>query len=691
MFILLLSGDMRNKKADYLIYLTRIELENFGPFFKQNETTFDFSDQKNVLLIEGDTGSGKTSFITAISWCLFGTYRGETELLQADFKLFNQDALLISKINETVSCRVTLTFERDDGKSSRDKITFSRQMSLKKKRANLTRTARGSIYLNLNDFEFVRSTGSSTHQNFTAIKWINNKPDRTSSYPDLLRETYFPEIVRDYYIIFGEGFVDPKNRLAIQIAIEKNCRSDLFDKLGSNLDLAFAAVLKNTTHDTKNRNQVSKLTEQLKDNTIQLGVNVKQHDQNKSNIAKLGDAISTLDRKIGESGSATVKLLIDERVKLIQETNVLDKNRGVLRSTLVEDGAPILIQLLSHPSQTLLLEELEKRVKKSELPPNIKPGFIDGLLSQRQCICGTKINDKMKQELKKVRSENLLGNNSTKLLDLKYDLVSIKSSVPKLVGDYRELLDDMDETEQKSNEKTSRLTTISEQLDSLSSVQKLNAERTKLNSVQSDLITSNLILKQEIDGLRDDNEQINAEIRRISTRSGRTSSDEALIEFITTLKKSIDQLKQLLITSTRKDIESYASTVYKDLVKNAFEIERLELDDEYSVRVIIKKHGEHVKMHFSTGESLIFAMSFLTALRKYSGYTGPIFLDSPFSVLDAEYRTRVSINLPTAIPGQLIICTRPDTVETEIKPKIAEYINKSISLIKESEWHTKIM
>src|SRR3989344_5249184 len=116
MFILLLSGDMRNKKADYLIYLTRIELENFGPFFKQNETTFDFSDQKNVLLIEGDTGSGKTSFITAISWCLFGTYRGETELLQADFKLFNQDALLISKINETVSCRVTLTFERDDGK-----------------------------------------------------------------------------------------------------------------------------------------------------------------------------------------------------------------------------------------------------------------------------------------------------------------------------------------------------------------------------------------------------------------------------------------------------------------------------------------------------------------------------------------------------------------------------------------------
>jgi len=57
-----------------MVDLTRIELENFGPFYKKTHDVTLGLSKKKLVIFEGENGGGKTTIINAISWCLFGFY-----------------------------------------------------------------------------------------------------------------------------------------------------------------------------------------------------------------------------------------------------------------------------------------------------------------------------------------------------------------------------------------------------------------------------------------------------------------------------------------------------------------------------------------------------------------------------------------------------------------------------------------
>ena len=52
--------------------IKRITLYNIGPYFEENTFDFTISKDKNVVLIGGKNGAGKTTFFKAIKTCLYG-------------------------------------------------------------------------------------------------------------------------------------------------------------------------------------------------------------------------------------------------------------------------------------------------------------------------------------------------------------------------------------------------------------------------------------------------------------------------------------------------------------------------------------------------------------------------------------------------------------------------------------------
>ena len=52
--------------------LKSLRLENFRQFYGKQEVTFTTNTNKNVTVIMGENGSGKTSFAQAFTWCLYG-------------------------------------------------------------------------------------------------------------------------------------------------------------------------------------------------------------------------------------------------------------------------------------------------------------------------------------------------------------------------------------------------------------------------------------------------------------------------------------------------------------------------------------------------------------------------------------------------------------------------------------------
>ena len=53
------------------MFIDSIILNNFRAYKGRNETTF-IKNGKNVFLIAGNNGFGKTTYLSALVWCLYG-------------------------------------------------------------------------------------------------------------------------------------------------------------------------------------------------------------------------------------------------------------------------------------------------------------------------------------------------------------------------------------------------------------------------------------------------------------------------------------------------------------------------------------------------------------------------------------------------------------------------------------------
>ena len=81
------------------MYFKQITLQNFRQFKGKTTVTFSTDHIKNVTIIMGDNGTGKTSFAQAFTWCLYG---------RTDFK--DQDIFSKSKKAEMTSTDTAETF-----------------------------------------------------------------------------------------------------------------------------------------------------------------------------------------------------------------------------------------------------------------------------------------------------------------------------------------------------------------------------------------------------------------------------------------------------------------------------------------------------------------------------------------------------------------------------------------------------
>lgn len=54
------------------MFINSIKLENYRIYYGKNELKFNKSDRKNIFIIAGNNGYGKTTLLTSLVWCLYG-------------------------------------------------------------------------------------------------------------------------------------------------------------------------------------------------------------------------------------------------------------------------------------------------------------------------------------------------------------------------------------------------------------------------------------------------------------------------------------------------------------------------------------------------------------------------------------------------------------------------------------------
>ena len=102
------------------------------------------------------------------------------------------------------------------------------------------------------------------------------------------------------------------------------------------------------------------------------------------------------------------------------------------------------------------------------------------------------------------------------------------------------------------------------------------------------------------------------------------------------------------------------------------------VDEKQSYRIsVISEHGQECLGDLSSGERQILALSFTAALYSVSGYSVPIFIDTPLGRISEKSRENVAKYLPDYLSKTQLIMLPTDTEYTStVRDKLRRFVGR---------------
>jgi len=347
--------------------LKKLILKDFRQFYDEQELLLDVLDDKNVVIIHGENGSGKTTILQAFMWCLYG---GELNL-EHPTRLLNEYSF--SKLPENKTKEVSVILILNDR---------HKEYKIIRKAIILKKEGSQSI-LDKNLVVFIDGTSSERPQD--TVNHILHKKLKEYFFFDgeridkLAQPEFSGEVKEGIKSIMGiEILNNARNRI-------KDARKDLtteFDNM----------------NDSKTESPHEKLNkEELKFD--QIGEELENNKQYK--VQKLEDK-KNLEKQLLEVRE--IEYLVNTLKDLEGRQNIVEKEINQIYNKEKRYFTKFSYFAISNNLLVKVKNLLESIREKGELPSGIREQFIEDLLDRGTCICGREIQngDENYQNLKKV-------------------------------------------------------------------------------------------------------------------------------------------------------------------------------------------------------------------------------------------------------------------------------------------------
>lgn len=129
---------------------------------------------------------------------------------------------------------------------------------------------------------------------------------------------------------------------------------------------------------------------------------------------------------------------------------------------------------------------------------------------------------------------------------------------------------------------------------------------------------------------------------------------EKKIDYLQRLRSAVDELVDRFIKDRHATIQATLNRVFMNITNKPKEYDRVALLDDYALRIITKAENQIEPDKLSAGEKEVLAFSFIAGLNLASENPAPLVMDTPFGHLDVQHRDGLLQALPS-LPNQVIL------------------------------------
>lgn len=633
------------------MFLDYIEITNFRPYYGTQRIESGVDKDKNFTVILANNGSGKTSLVNALTWCLFGEelhdIRDKSEPLYN--KKAAEEALEESPHNPEVDVSVKIKFHYFDERDIKKNFIITRSLTFSRWVGNEWTSP-------MSDTLFVEDGNKDIQEDDVAQDSINKRIPQ-----DMFQYFFFNGASLSNYF---ESSSPGKSNIALKKSIEEISQIDLVNKVQLHLNNMLSDYNKEYSK-KKGKNDVN-YNDQINNVIIKIQESESQRDENYKRIDEAIANEQYAQNKLKNVNSNDVNELSTRRDKLEN-----DKKR--LASLIKSESEEYEDTILDLFPIVALFDELVKSIEicdegiNNKTVPAVEKDLLKDILKEGYCICGTKLDDhpecleEIKARLAKTSKVDTTG--------FFEEYYSIKKVINKLkdLPKIDRLRGSIELNKDTLNSSINELNSISEQLSSFdveeialyeNQYQQNKSLKERLRRNNEKLNSSIEKLKNEKERLEKERNEVNETKKELVDLNNKIRFCENVIDISSNLKDRIQTYIREKITQKTKEQFTGINWAYNKFID-------VNISEDYSIR-ITKSDGEIVKPgDLSDGEENLLALSFMMALHSITGFEIPLFIDAPLEKLDKSKRLEFIDNLHEFTKNKQLVFLFTDSQYTE--------------------------
>jgi DNA sulfur modification protein DndD len=636
--------------------LAQLTLENFRQYFGKQRLDFARDNQKNVTVIHGINGAGKTSLFLAINWCLYGRSVDNVTVIDNVGELMSKEAISQANPGEHVKMGVELAFLHDG-----ERYLVKRSLVGVRQLDNSVRMEEGNNNLTMMR---IKADGQAER--------VNNPLGTMNS--------ILPVNVREYFLFDGEkidNFAKPEASSQVKQAIYLVLKLEILERARRHLE----AVAQDYRRELKRAS-----SGELRDL-------IEQEEKALEDKKKAEKRLQALDQ---ENESAKRKIAdIDRRLREMQSAQTLQQQRdrierdlSIRRSEMekvvgsVRDLATSGFFVIAKPAIDKAIALLEEKRERGEIPSNYRQQFVQDLIEKMVCLCGRPFDDgspEHQQLLSKI-THGIPDGLQDDVMNTCAVLQGFDARIEKHKADLNDQMQRRVELIDLIKDLEAELDDVSRQLRG-SPLEEISALEKKREDYQGD-IQSNMLdvgsLLTKVESLMRQIVEIRKDIEKARKREKKELTLVTKLDLAQRSADAIGEMYRSFADEMREKIQEKTKEIFKSLVWKESHFNDIKLGPDFNLDVI-DRYGQSARPELSAGERQVLSLSFIMAMSRVSEEEAPLVMDTPFGRLSSHHRNAIAEHLPKLV-DQLVLFVTDEELRDEARQNLQDRVGAEYRL-----------